>query len=190
MSQSERADRPTSLPPDDFIEELRHLQDSVIWLPDPDAAEVFPGLRGIIGTGIDAHLVEAAEVFLRKPSFAAAIFTPDELKYCMRLAELQDPPFSYQRFAAHFAAKEAVAKALGGLPGGIHSNWRDIEVRRTDKRKPFPQLHGEARELALEIGVSHLYLSLTHLPNLVIAQCIAFGADANVTENAVNKITS
>ncbi len=119
--QRERADESVSQS-DNFTEELRHLRETAIWLPDPDAAEAFPGFRGIIGIGIDAHPVEAAEVFVRKPEFAERVFTIAELAYCRRLSELQDPPFSYQRFAAHFAAKEAVAKALGGLPGGIHSS--------------------------------------------------------------------
>ena len=62
--------------------------------------------------------------------------------------------------AARFAAKEAAVKALGtGFSSGI--GWRDVEVG-SENGRPSLTLHGRAAELASEMGVTGIHVSLTH----------------------------
>ena len=62
--------------------------------------------------------------------------------------------------AARFAAKEAVAKALGCGIGRV--GWLDIVISRNSKRCPLITLHGPAKHLAAEIGLDVWSLSLSH----------------------------
>jgi holo-[acyl-carrier protein] synthase len=64
-------------------------------------------------------------------------------------------------YAARFAAKEAVAKALGtGFAEGV--GWADIEVLRGGSGAPTVALHGGAARVAAQAGVTRVLLSLTH----------------------------
>ena len=78
----------------------------------------------IIGTGIDIaepRRLQAA-VQRRGRRFLERVFTPVEIAYCERH---RNP---WERYAAHFAAKEAAFKALGaGWRGGVR--WCDVESR-------------------------------------------------------------
>ncbi len=77
--------------------------------------------QGLAGVGVDA--VEVARLrglLTRRPAACERLFSEQERSYCARFA---DP---YPRYAARFAAKEAVGKALG--IGIIGFRWRDIEV--------------------------------------------------------------
>lgn len=79
-----------------------------------------------------------------------------------------------ERYAARFAAKEAVLKALGtGLSGGI--TWQDIDVRRTASGAPFVEFSGIAAKKATELGLSSWRLSLSHSGGLAIASVVACG---------------
>ncbi|MEE2907142.1 MAG: holo-ACP synthase [Planctomycetota bacterium] len=83
-----------------------------------------------------------------------------------------------ERYAARFAAKEAVLKALGtGLTGGI--TWQDIDVRRTTAGGPFIQVSGQAARRAGELGLSQWRLSLSHAGGLAIASVVASGIDGD-----------
>ena len=75
--------------------------------------------------------------------------------------------------AAVFAAKEAVAKALGVGLGQI--GWREIEVRHDELGKPFVTLSGRARALAEEKGVKNIHLSLSHSREYALAMVILEG---------------
>ena len=78
-----------------------------------------------------------------------------------------------ERFAARYAAKEAVLKALGtGLSGGIQ--WVDIGVVREDG-PPKVELSGKAAEIASNAGITQWRLSLTHAAGVAIASVIGFG---------------
>jgi holo-[acyl-carrier protein] synthase len=97
--------------------------------------------------------------------FRRRVFTPGEIAYCVRRARYAES------FAARFAAKEAVMKALGtGYAKGVR--WCDIEVVRTDGR-PIVVLHGEARAHADAIGVTRWHLSLTHTAGQALAHVVA-----------------
>jgi len=121
----------------------------------------------IVATGID--IVETArmeEVFARRGDrFRNRVFTADEIQYCEGRASRMES------YAARFAAKEAVMKALGtGWAEGI--GWRDIEVQRDESGKPLLELTGRARECFVALGARTAHLSLSHTRGLAIAQVI------------------
>lgn len=73
--------------------------------------------------------------------------------------------------AARFAAKEAVAKALGTGLGAVA--WREIEILANERRRPILVLHGAAAERAARLGLRHWSVSLTHLADLALAVVVA-----------------
>ena len=76
----------------------------------------------------------------KSPSFADRIYTPSEQEYC-----LSKKAGRYSSLAARFAAKEAVAKALGtGM--GDNASPTEIEVRNDSSGKPLVLLKGSALE--------------------------------------------
>jgi holo-[acyl-carrier protein] synthase len=79
----------------------------------------------IYGVGIDLVMISRIEEALQRwgERFREKVFTPGEIQYC---GQKRNPAPS---FAARFAAKEALAKALGvGIRRGVH--WKDVEVKR------------------------------------------------------------
>lgn len=103
--------------------------------------------------------------------FRDRVFTPDEIAYCEASRKR-----SAEHFAARFAAKEAVLKALGtGWRDGIA--WTDIEVRRNPAGAPSIRLGGEARRLAEARGITGWLLSISHTSSLAQASVIATGED-------------
>ena len=100
---------------------------------------------------------------LEKPGFASRIFTEQERAY------LEDKGRSRaQSAAAMFAAKEAVAKALGtGMSGGVC--FDQIEVTHDALGAPGVRLHGAAQERLLALGGGRVLLSLSHEGDMAIA---------------------
>lgn len=122
----------------------------------------------IIGVGIDVVEIERMRTVLaRTPTFPARSFTEDEQAYC---GAKKDPT---ERYAARFAAKEAVLKALD--ESILRIPLTDIEVVRTDSGKPIVRLHGKAAARAGELGVVEWQLSLTHSNLIAEAIAIAIG---------------
>jgi len=77
-----------------------------------------------------------------------------------------------ERYAARFAAKEAVLKALGtGLSGGI--TWQDIDVKRSPAGAPFIEFSGVAAQKASSLGLSQWCLTLSHAGGVAIASVVA-----------------
>lgn len=106
----------------------------------------------IVGVGVDVVEIDRfAEALRRRPRLAERCFTEAEAAYCAA------KPFPPQHFAARFAAKEAVGKALGiGM-----TRWREVEVVR-GRGAPTIALHGRYAERARELGVERVHVSLTH----------------------------
>jgi holo-[acyl-carrier protein] synthase len=120
--------------------------------------------RTVIGIGIDAVDVERfRKVLQRRPRLVDRLFTADEQAYANRQS---DPT---QRYAARFAAKEAVLKALGVGLGRVAMT--EIEVVREPSGAPGLRLWGGAAALAEASGVARWRLSLTHTD--IIAQAVA-----------------
>lgn len=109
----------------------------------------------MIGIGVDLCEVDRMRAALaRTPTLRERLFTEDERAYC----DLRTDPS--ERYAARFAAKEAVLKAMGIGIGSC--KWRDIEVVRAASGAPSVQLHGTAKVLADERGISRWLLTMTH----------------------------
>ena len=102
----------------------------------------------VIGVGIDVcDLERFAASMARTPGLRERLFTP---------AEATRPLAS---LAARFAAKEALAKALGA-PGGLA--WHDAEVVSEESGRPRLELRGTVRARADELGAVHVHVSLSH----------------------------
>lgn len=138
----------------------------------PNQPAVASMVDGAVGLGVDIVEVERMRKILkRSPAFARKVFSCEECCYCDATAA---PEIHY---ATRFAAKEAVLKALGtGFSEGI--GVRDVEVRRTSKGRPYAVLSGRAREVAKEMGVRELPLSLsyTHTEAVACAMAITDGS--------------
>ncbi len=125
----------------------------------------------ILGIGIDTIEVARIAAAISHPRtgtrFKERVFTPGEIAYCERRRQ------AAQSYAARFAAKEAVMKALErGFGGGI--GWREIEVVR-QRGAPRIELSGRALALANEKRIHRFHLSLTHSEATAIAYVIAEG---------------
>jgi holo-[acyl-carrier protein] synthase len=111
----------------------------------------------IVGVGIDLVDIARVDRLLDAKGERALrrLFTVDEVSYAL------SRPLPAQHLAARLAAKEAAFKALSGnsLARGI--GWREIEVVRGD-HGPTLALHGRGAERAAELGVSEIWVSLTH----------------------------
>jgi holo-[acyl-carrier protein] synthase len=73
--------------------------------------------------------------------------------------------------AVRFAAKEAVAKALGTGIGDV--GWREIEIITGPRRQPALRLHGHARRLAESLGLRAWTISLSHTHEHAVAVAVA-----------------
>ena len=117
----------------------------------------------VVGVGIDVMEIDRfAAALERRPRLAERCFTPAEAGYCRGRA------FPAQHFAARFAAKEAVGKALGiGM-----TRWREVEVIR-GRGAPRIALHGIYARRAAALGVTEVLVSLTHGNSVAMATAIA-----------------
>jgi holo-[acyl-carrier protein] synthase len=102
----------------------------------------------IVGVGIDVVDIERfGESLTRTPGLRERLFTPIEA--ARPLASL----------AARFAAKEAIAKALGA-PGDLA--WHDAEVVSESSGRPLLEIRGTVLARANDLGVGSVHLSLSH----------------------------
>jgi holo-[acyl-carrier protein] synthase len=121
----------------------------------------------IVGVGIDVVLVERFETALRRtPLLGDRLFTEGEL------ATDSGNPRSPESLAARFAAKEAVAKALGA-PGNL--NWHDCEVVSDSDGRPWLTVAGTVADAAKALGISRWHLSLSHDGGIASAMVVAEG---------------
>lgn len=120
-----------------------------------------------IASGVDLVEVERLQSVIERygERFLQRIFTNNEI------AEVGENVVS---LAARFAAKEAVAKALGTGIGDV--GWCEIEVLRGAAREPVLLLHGQARLLADDLNLQMWSLSLSHTSTHAIAMVVALGS--------------
>ncbi len=110
--------------------------------------------------GVD--LIEIARVAkaLERPGFRQRVFTEAERAYCDSRAH------PAQHYAARFAGKEAVGKALGC---GVNFTWRDIEI--AGRPKPEVRLSGRTKSWAEKVRAGRIDLSMTHSKEIAAAVC-------------------
>jgi holo-[acyl-carrier protein] synthase len=128
----------------------------------------------MLRTGIDLveiHRLEELNPAIRE-RFLERVFTSAEI------AESQDQNIFY---AGRFAAKEAVAKALGCGIGPV--SWQEIEIRRGELGQPVLKLHGNAQQIAQELKLTSWSISISHTREhaaaIAVAIAVAISAEAD-----------
>ncbi|WP_248964987.1 holo-ACP synthase [Sphaerisporangium perillae] len=115
----------------------------------------------IVGIGVDiVDIARLGAALERTPNLLDRVFT--DVEKGLPVASL----------AARFAAKEAVAKALGAPPGLGHL---DAEVTTAEYGRPVLGVRGRVAEVAAELGVKRWHISLSHDGGFAIAYVIAEG---------------
>ena len=113
----------------------------------------------ILGVGTDIVETERIQTLCeRDGSFTDRVFTQTELDYSL------EKPSKYLHLAARFAAKEAVAKALGGP-----FSWKEVEVVNDPNGKPMVNLYGRALAAA---GNARVHLSVSHTKHYASAVAV------------------
>ncbi len=122
----------------------------------------------IIGHGVDIVECKRIQELMdrHKERFLERIFTATELEYCLgRKRELE-------HLSGRFAAKEAVLKVLGtGWRDGIR--WDDIEVINDDLGCPKVTLKGKCGEIAGQLKITRVLISISHIETHAVASAIA-----------------
>ncbi|MEY4944135.1 MAG: hypothetical protein RL384_79 [Actinomycetota bacterium] len=109
----------------------------------------------IYGVGTDlCSVVRMAAALARTPNLKVRLFHPNE------------HGLSDASLAARFAAKEALAKAVGN-PALL--SWAEIEIVKDPLGKPSIQLHGETKSQVADLGITAIQLSLSHEQELASA---------------------
>jgi len=113
----------------------------------------------IVGIGVDVTDIARLERALsRTPLLAQRLFTESE----------RDRPI--QSLAGCFAAKEAVAKALGAPPG---LRWTDVVLGHQPSGQPVLEVFGTVAAVADQLGVSSWHVSISHDGGLCVAMVVA-----------------
>ena len=120
----------------------------------------------LLRTGVDLIEVSRIEEVVARHGkhYLERIYTPAELEQCGKRAE---------SLAGRFAAKEAVAKALGSGIGDV--SWKEIEVLGDDQNAPVLTLHGAAEKMAKEIGLTTWSVSISHSQSHSVAFVVMIG---------------
>lgn len=114
------------------------------------------------GTGVDIIEISRIEkAFKASGRFAQRIYTPKEIAFCGGTKP------KWESLAVRFAAKEAVAKALGTGIGPFR--WTEIEIIRGTDGRPEIMLHGNAKEAAGRRDIKSISLSLSHCKDYAVA---------------------
>jgi holo-[acyl-carrier protein] synthase len=132
----------------------------------------------IVGIGVDICRVRRMERELAREDggFRDGVFTSAEIAYCSRQR------YPARHFAARFAAKESIWKALGtGAPdtGAL----REAELRVTPGGAPHLEVHGRLRAAAAAHHVARIFVSVSHSRNMAVAT-VVLEADGPVAEVA------
>ena len=121
----------------------------------------------IVGTGIDLVSIDQTKGLINRfgDRFLKKVFTDAEIQ------SGKARPLPEQEFAAWFAAKEAVQKALGaGMFAGV--SFKDIEVASEPGLRPRIKLSGEAEQRAQKMHGNKIHLSLSHEKDYAVAFAI------------------
>ncbi len=118
--------------------------------------------------GIGTDIIEVARIekeLENNPGLKETLFSDEEIAYC------ESKKNKFQHYAARYAAKEAFFKALGtGWRFGMA--WNEVEIGNDDLGKPVVRLKGKALNFATEKQTGKIYISISHLKNLVNAMVV------------------
>ena len=118
--------------------------------------------------GIGTDIVEIDRIkraMERFPKLVERLFTAEELAY------LEGKALKPQHVAGGFSAKEAVLKSMG--TGLRNFRWKEIEIIRDEKGKPFVRLNGKAKDYADDNYIGDIHISISHSKNYVTAMAVA-----------------
>ena len=120
----------------------------------------------IVGIGVDILEVGRMERALKQAGFREKVFTGDEIAYCEKKGA-----HSVESYAARYAAKEALGKAM--CTGIRLSQFQQVETL-VDEKTGAPRLHlmGQLRAAALNRQVERVHVSLSHTAENAIAQVL------------------
>ncbi|MBO5198241.1 MAG: holo-ACP synthase [Lachnospiraceae bacterium] len=118
----------------------------------------------IIGVGTDIVEIDRVEQACERMAFLEKIYTEGE-----RTLIAADK----RRAAGNFAVKEAVSKVFG--TGFSRIKPRDIEVLRDPAGKPYVNLYAGAKQLAQELGIERIHVSISDTKELVVAFAVGEG---------------
>ena len=116
--------------------------------------------------GVDLIEIGRIQRALDRDGFRERCFTEAERAYC------DSRPNPAPHYAARFAGKEAVGKALGC---GVNFTWQEIEI--AGRPKPGVSLSGWTRDWAERHRAGEIDLSMTHSKGLAAAICVVADAD-------------
>jgi holo-[acyl-carrier protein] synthase len=118
------------------------------------------------GIGIDIiETLRVAEKIAKDAGFREYVFSENEIAYC------ESKTNQFEHYAARFAAKEALLKALGtGFPGGLVLN--EIDVTSDDAGKPEFNFLGSSAAAIKSFGTGQIHLTLSHLKDIACAMVV------------------
>ena len=122
-----------------------------------------------IGTEITECLRIARMIERHGEQFIDRVYTAAEVRYC------QARPQSTQHFAARWAAKQAILKALG--IASARAARSEIEIRRAPSGGPTVAVRGAIKDLIEERGVSEVLVTFSHCRMHATAYAIALGKE-------------
>ncbi len=123
-----------------------------------------------IGTEITECLRIARMIEQHGEQFIDRVYTPAEVRYC------QGRPQSTQHFAARFAAKQAILRALG-INSSRGAVWADVEIRRDSSGRPAVAARGAIKDLIEQQGVGEILVTLSHCRTHATAYAIVMGRE-------------
>ena len=146
------------------LENLRVETRDLSWAKSKDWKPKIGEMK--IATGVDLIEISRIEDVIARhgKQYLERVYTPAELEQCGRRAE---------SLAGRFAAKEAVAKALGSGIGDV--SWKDIEVLGNGQNAPVLTLDNKAKQRADELGFSSWSLSISHSQSHSVAFVVMIG---------------
>lgn len=121
----------------------------------------------ILGIGIDIIEINRVKESIDRfgDHFLNKIYTPNELEYCLSKHN------KYQHFAARFAAKEAIYKALSS-EWGSDISWQDIDIMNEPNGLPVVKFSGNLEEFVNKD--KSIKISMSHSDNYVACVAIVF----------------
>lgn len=104
--------------------------------------------------GTDVIEVERVKKAMEDKNFSLRVFTDKEIEYC----ETKNEKIKYQHYAARFAAKEAVFKAISPIINDKYEiGWKNIEILRKEDGRPYVNLLDvNIKKIKIDISISHI----------------------------------
>lgn len=122
----------------------------------------------IKGMGIDIIEIDRIRrVLARRRGFIKRFFSEEEIEY------YESRNLNAASIAGGFAAKEAVAKAMG--TGFRDMCWTDIVILHDELGKPLVRMEGRAKDACFQLGIKEILITISHSRDYAVANALAMG---------------